>query len=132
MELVSLQASFPGRSGGGVRKGRKACTSSMEFEYLHLKSKCEILIVYIRACFSITLIGRNLTAQSMGSYRGIGGGIQIPETQLQALLPFPALPPERPRELARRLKVGNNTRSATHSYFHSNHNFCFYSGKSQK
>ena len=43
--------------------------------------------------FTNTLIGRNLTAQSMGSNRGIGGGIQIAETQLQALLPFPAPPP---------------------------------------
>ena len=44
----------------------------------------------------------------MGSYRRIGGGIQIPETQFQAFLPFPALPPERPGELARRPRVGNN------------------------
>ena len=34
---------------------------------------------------------------------GIRGGIQIPETKLQALLPFPAPPPERPGQLARRL-----------------------------
>ena len=36
--------------------------------------------VYIRARFRFALIGGNLTAQSMGSHRGIGGGIQIPET----------------------------------------------------
>ena len=30
--------------------------------------------------FTIALIGGNLTAQSTGSHRGIGGGIQIPET----------------------------------------------------
>ena len=35
-----------------------------------------------------------------GSHNEIGGGIQIPETKLQALLPFPTPPPERPRELA--------------------------------
>ena len=46
---------------------------------------------YIRAHLRFALIGGNLTAQSMGSHRGIGGGIQIPETELQALLPFPAL-----------------------------------------
>ena len=34
---------------------------------------------YIRAHFRIALIGGNLTAQSTGSLRGIGGGIQIPE-----------------------------------------------------
>ena len=53
--------------------------------------------------FLLRADGRNLTAQSMGSPRGIGGGIQIPETKLQALLPFPVPPPERPRELAHRL-----------------------------
>jgi len=31
--------------------------------------------------------------------------IQIPETQLQALLPFPTPPPDRPGELARRLLI---------------------------
>ena len=54
--------------------------------------------------FRFALIGGNLTGQSTGSRRGIGGGIQIPETQLQALLPFPTPPPERPGELARRLR----------------------------
>ena len=53
--------------------------------------------------FHIALFGGNLTAQSTGRHRGIGGGIQIPETELQALLPFSAPPPERPGELARRL-----------------------------
>ena len=34
------------------------------------------------------MIGGNLTAQSTGTHRGFKRGIQIPETQLQALLPF--------------------------------------------
>ena len=38
------------------------------------------LFVYIRARFRFALIGGNLAAQSTGSHRGIGGGIQIPET----------------------------------------------------
>ena len=59
--------------------------------------------VYIRARFRFELIGRNLTAQSTGSHRGIEGGIQIPQTELQALLPFPAPLLERPGKLARRL-----------------------------
>ena len=52
------------------------------------------------------LIGGNLTAQLTGSHRDrkIKGGIQITETWLQALLPFPTPPPERPGELARRLR----------------------------
>ena len=41
---------------------------------------CFSIVVYIRARFRFAVIGENLTAQSMGSHRGIGGGIQIPET----------------------------------------------------
>ena len=66
-------------------------------------STCFSMFVHIRVRFRCELIGGNLTAQSTGSHRGIGGRIQIPETLLQALLPFPAAPPERPGELARRL-----------------------------
>ena len=72
---------------------------SLGFEYLHQKRRCEMLIggdhvskdvitlgncfsmfVYICSHFCFALIGRNLIAQSMGSHRGIGDGIQIPET----------------------------------------------------
>ena len=38
------------------------------------------MFVYIRAHFRFGLIGGNLTAESMGSHRGIGVGIQVPET----------------------------------------------------
>ena len=74
-------------------------TASLEFEYLHQKSQCEMLgggddisngvitlgmcflmFVYIRARFRFVLIGENLTAQSSRSQRRIGGGIQVPET----------------------------------------------------
>ena len=41
---------------------------------------CFSMFVYICAHFCLALIGRNLTAQSTGIHRGIGGGIQIPET----------------------------------------------------
>ena len=40
---------------------------------------CFSMFVYIHARFCFMLIGGNLTAQSTGSHRGIGGGIQIPE-----------------------------------------------------
>ena len=53
---------------------------------------CFSLFVYIRTHLYIMLIGGNLTAQSTRSHRGIVGGIQIPETELQALFPFPAPP----------------------------------------
>ena len=39
---------------------------------------CLSMFVYIR--FRFALIGSNLTFQSTGSHRGIGGGIQIPKT----------------------------------------------------
>ena len=40
---------------------------------------CFSMFVYIHAPFCFMVIGRNLTAQSTGSHRRIGGGIQIPE-----------------------------------------------------
>ena len=40
---------------------------------------CFSMFVYIRARFRFALIGENLTAQSTGSQRGMGGGIKIPE-----------------------------------------------------
>ena len=83
----------------GREKEGELATMSLEFEYLHRKSPCEMLMggddisndvitlgtyfsmfFYIRARFCLLLIGRKLTAQSMGSHRRIGGGIQIPET----------------------------------------------------
>ena len=41
---------------------------------------CFSMFVYNRARFRFELIGGNLTAQSTGSHRRIGGRIQIPET----------------------------------------------------
>ena len=40
---------------------------------------CFSMFVHIRARFRFALIGKNLTAQSTESHRGIGGGIKIPE-----------------------------------------------------
>ena len=55
-------------------------------------STCFSMFVYICARFRFALISGNLTAQLTGSHRGIG---EIPETKLQALLPFPEPPPVR-------------------------------------
>ena len=78
---------------GALAAGREKelSTTSLEFDYLHRKYRCETLMggddisndvitlgtcfsmfVYIRARLRFMLIGRNLTAQSMGSHRGIG------------------------------------------------------------
>ena len=83
---------------GEKEKEGELLTRSLEFEYLHQKNRCEILIggvdisndvislgtcfsmfVYTGTSFHFALIGGNITAQSTGSHRGIGGGIQIPE-----------------------------------------------------
>ena len=96
---VSLQASSLCTLAAWWEREGDLATTSLEFEYLHEKSSCEILIsgddisndiitlgtcfsmfVYARTRFCFALIGGNLTAQSMGSHRGIGGGIQIPDT----------------------------------------------------
>ena len=93
---ASLRASSPGRGAlaAGREKEGELATTSLKFEYLHRKGLREMLIggddisndvtcfsmfVYIRARFRFALIGGNLTAQSTGSHRGIGGGIQISE-----------------------------------------------------
>ena len=96
------------------KKEGELATTSLEFGYLHRKSRSEMLIgggdisnavttlgtcfsmfVYLPVRFRFALIGGNLTAQSTGSHRGIGGGIRISETQLQVLLPQFARAPRR-------------------------------------
>ena len=90
----------------GQEKEGELATTSLEFENLHQKSRCEMLIggddisndiitlgtcfamfVYIRTRFHFALIGGNLTTQSKSSHRGIGGGIQIPENDVVASSP---------------------------------------------
>ena len=83
-----MQASSPGALGR--EKEGELATTSLEFEYLHRKSRCPMLIggddisndviIYIRARFRFALIGEKLTAQSTGNHKEVGGGIQIPET----------------------------------------------------
>ena len=74
----------------GRKKEGELATTSPEFEYLHRKSPCKMLIceddisndiIMFVTCFSMfaytlayvcfELTGGNLTAQSMGSHRGI-------------------------------------------------------------
>ena len=77
----------------GWEKEGELVTTFLDNEYLHRKSQCKMLIdgddvsndlhVFFYVClilarFPFALIGRNLTAKSMGSHRGIGGRIQIP------------------------------------------------------
>ena len=46
-------------------------------------------VCLILARFRFALIGGNLAAQSTGSHRGIGGGIQILETSFKMFFLFP-------------------------------------------
>ena len=124
-------------------KEAKITTTSLEFEYLHRKSLCDMIggddiskdVITLATCFSmfvhicagfrLALIGGNLKAQSTGSHRGIGGGIQIPGTYLQALLHFPLPPPEPPGELAPRLVLlVNETLLRLKSPSSLGHRFC--------
>ena len=94
--LVASKQALQGALAAGREQEQELATTSLEIEYLHRKSLCEMLIggddisndiitlgscfsmfVYIHAIFHFTLIGGNLTAQSTVSHRGIGGGIQI-------------------------------------------------------
>ena len=98
MKKVACEQALRGDLVVGREKEGEFATTSLEFEYLHRKSRCEMLIgrddisndvitlgtcfsmfVYICTRFRFVLIGGNLIAQSKGSYRGTGGGIQIPE-----------------------------------------------------
>ena len=97
--LVASKQALRGALAAGREQEQELATTSLEIEYLHRKSLCEMLIggddisndiitlgscfsmfVYIHAIFHFTLIGGNLTAQSTVSHRGIGGGIQILKT----------------------------------------------------
>ena len=113
--LPSEQALWGALAAGRKKEGELAATS-LEFEYLHRKSRCEDLIggddvITLGTCFSIfvcirdrfrlVLIGETLTAQSTGSHRGTGGGIQIPETVV-AISPSFSCPSARAPQRARR------------------------------
>ena len=113
---IACEQALRGALEAGREKEGGLATTSLEFEYMHLKSQCEMLIggddisndvITLGACFHVffnvcliharfrfTLIGGNLTAQLTGSHRGIGGGIQFPDSLLTP-------PLERHGELAR-------------------------------
>ena len=96
--LVACEQALWGALAARREKEGNLTTTSLEFEYLHRKSRCEMpiggddisndvitlakcfsMFVHIRTRFRLALIGGNLKAQSTGSHRGIGGGIEIPE-----------------------------------------------------
>ena len=85
----SLRANSSGCSGGGapgilISASKKSCKKLIGGDDISNDvitiGTCFSMFIYIRARFRFALIGGNLTAQSKGSHRGIGSGIQIPET----------------------------------------------------
>ena len=83
--IIAYEQVLQGALAAVWQKERELATTSLEFDYLHQKSQCKMLIggmtlvmlllpsacaftcfsffVYIHAHFSFTLIDRNLTAQ---------------------------------------------------------------------
>ena len=121
--LASEQALRGALAAGRKKEGELAITS-LEFEYLHRKSRCEDLIggddisndfitlgtcfsifVCIRARFRLELIGGNLTDQSKGSHGGIGAGIQIPEIVVVSSPSFSRPSPRAPQRARRMLSI---------------------------
>ena len=99
IKKVACERALRGTLAVAREKKGELATASLNFEYLRRKSRWEMLIggddisndiITLGTCFSMlvhdlrpfrfALTGRNVTAQSTGSHRGIGGGIQIPET----------------------------------------------------
>ena len=65
---------------------------------------CYSMFVYIRTRFPFPLIGGNLTAQSTGSHRGIGGGIKFQSSFREVVASSPSFSrpaAERPGELVK-------------------------------
>ena len=79
LSSLTCEQALWGALAPGQEKEGELATASLEFKYLHRKSRCEILIGRDDR-FLFALIGRNLTAHSTWSHRGSGVVIQIPET----------------------------------------------------
>ena len=109
----------------GREKEGDLATTSLEFDYLHRKKRCEMLFsgddtsngvitlgtyfsmfVYIRARFRFALIGGNLTVdgEPQGNWRRNSNSRNVVASSLSF-----SPPPERPGELARRLEARKKT-----------------------
>jgi len=115
---IACDQALRGPLAAGRVKEEELPTTSLEFEYLHRKRRCEILIgeddisndvITLGTCFSMFvnirpffrfLLIENLIAQST---RGATGGWNSYSRDVVAILPFPALLSECPEELACRL-----------------------------
>ena len=117
LRVVSVRASFPGGSGGRAGKEGELATSSLEFEYLHRKTRCEMpigggdigndvitlgscfsIFVYIRARFRFALISGKSDASVDGNWRWNSNSRDVVASSPS----FPAPPSESPGEFTRR------------------------------
>ena len=114
-----LRASSPGRCGGGAGKGRRACNClwnlNICIEKVHAKcwwaemilAMTSLPLARIFQCFfTFALVSASRWVAEIWqlSRRGVTGKVEVEfKFKLRALIPFPALPPDRPGELARRL-----------------------------
>ena len=107
LQKLAREQAFRSALASGREKEGELATTSLKFEYLHRKSRCEMLIggvtslmtslplVSVFPCLPILALvspSRWLTEISQFSRRGatgdIGGGVYIPETWLQAQVIF--------------------------------------------
>ena len=131
-----LRASTPCAPAAGLKKEGELANTSLEFEF-HLQIPCGSRSTEVsdfrqsarsgneRECNKHwktsakgnDVISNVISANQHFASKKFDADIQIPQTQLQALLPFLAPPPERPGELTRRhtkqghfkIKRGNST-----------------------
>ena len=105
--LDSLRASSPGALAAGGKKERELATASLAFEYLHRKSRCEMLIggddisndvITPGTCFSMFVYIRADRRKSDSSVDGEAQGNwrwnSISRDVAASFPPFPAPPPE--------------------------------------
>ena len=116
----SLRASSPGRSGGGAGKRRRACnfaSTSLEFKF-HLQFPCGSVsteLSYFRKSvrsgnececkqtLKYTCQGNDVITNVISANQHFASTFRCRYSR-EALLPFPAPPPEHPGELSRRLR----------------------------
>ena len=89
LSCVACEQALLGTLAAWREKEGELATTSLKFEYLHRKSRYEMLIggddirndvITLGTCFTFAYIRASfLTAQSTGSNRRTGDGIRIPE-----------------------------------------------------
>ena len=119
--FLAREQALRGSLAAGPEKEGELATTSLEFEYLHRKSRCEMLIggddtgndvitlgASFNVFFNVCLHSRSfpLRADWRKPDRSVDGepqGNWRQNSNSRDVVPFPVPPPERPGELARKL-----------------------------